>query len=197
MGTGSRVPSPAMEGGWSPPTGAGGVIEAAALAHTPQQLKIARRKEINSRRSPARSHQPNRHRLCSRRSPSPSLSSKSARVRFPSPTAPGREGTGIDFTPMSPSCHPSQGMRCRQEGWMPPHPPVCATASWPGVPGPLFYARKELLQQGPLPVPGRMALSPRSAPAGTEVKLARLPAQPSLLTPLFQGFVWLLCEDGA
>lgn len=153
------TPADPIKGAWSPHTGAGGVITAAALPHTPQQLKIARRKEINSRRSPARSHQPNQHRLCSlplafHRGFYPRLLG----FDFLPPITPGWKGTGIDFTPnvtlLSP---PHRGCAAGRRGEChPTEPPQFVPQPQlhsQELPDPLFHARKQLLQLGPIPVP--------------------------------------------
>lgn len=111
------TPADPITGAWSPHTGAGGVIEAAAVPHTPQQLKIARRKEINSRRSPARSHQPNQHRLCSLCSPSTEAFIQDCSDSISFPHHAWLEGDGNSFHPQ---CHPPV-TSCRREGWMSPH----------------------------------------------------------------------------
>lgn len=127
------------------------------------------------------------------------LLSETARIRFPSPIAPGWKGTGIDFTPnvtlVSP---PGRGCAAgRRGGCQPTNPPglyhsFAARSSRAIVP-----SREAAPPAGSATEAPAGGLCPSApAAAGTEVKLAPLPAQPSLLTPLFRGFVWLLCEDG-
>lgn len=133
------TPADPITGAWSPHTGAGGVIEAAAVPHTPQQLKIARRKEINSRRSPARSHQPNQHRLFSVLAFHRGFYPRLLGFHFLPPSRLAGRGREFISPPMSPSCHLLQAGGVDVTPRIPPLP-VCAAAPWPAVPGPLFHA---------------------------------------------------------